>query len=788
MANLLLDDRAIIAKHPLANSLDYLREPLRKIEQSLKPGSLSPHDAVDRKEISRLLCTLQGHEVAYNLRSKIGSGDIAFELSVLFRHVLNSDFNYEHYHTLLQLVIKQAPDVDIWNAVLNLIITVSRTTPPLRIPLSYNSTALSYDSTPINYSSASLQGSEQTRILVEARVFDEIKRCTYRNVGGFFSKYFEGKDWTEQTKEIYRIVQERKASGRWTEFPNPPVETAVIEWLFRFQEEFLSDSQGIYYIAESTKDLTGGESRRQMDLFIKQKGIVSGTAHNWKDVQVVQVVCEHKKSSLKEFKSRLLQVGRYMRDVFTAQPTRRFIHGFSLCGTIMELWVFDRSGPYSSGEFDIYKEPEQFIRAIAGYTMMSDEELGLDILVERDGEDRFITITEDITGKERRLQLESDLIAYQRAIVCRGTSCFRASIPSSEDPRYVVKFSWTSDKRQPEVDLLRLARERGVEGVAKLFGDYHITSIADMREGLTFGKPHAFRNTAGDIQRDIQRKRQTIGSRGSPSKRSRSYGQSHNTAKQENEVADTGEYSQTTSLYTYDKSSFDNRIFRCLVISPAGLAIRDFRSIPELLKALRDAIKAHRSLYTAGKILHRDISENNIIITDPKETNGFTGMLIDQDLAKEIGSGPSGARHQTGTMEFMAIEVLRLVSHSYRHDLESFFYVLLWMCARRAWERRFRCRAAHQPKESMLSKWYTGSYKEIAQSKMYAMGVDGLKELLEEFPAVFDPVKPLCEEIRGILFPLLDTGAMFIGTPSDPPEKLYDPIIEAFDNAIAGIA
>lgn len=33
----------------------------------------------------------------------------------------------------------------------------------------------------------------------------------------------------------------------------------------------------------------------------------------------------------------------------------------------------------------------------------------------------------------------------------------------------------------------------------------------------------------------------------------------------------------------------------------------------------------------------------------------FTGMLIDLDLAKVIGSGRSGARHQTGIMEFMAI-------------------------------------------------------------------------------------------------------------------------------------
>ncbi len=73
---------------------------------------------------------------------------------------------------------------------------------------------------------------------------------------------------------------------------------------------------------------------------------------------------------------------------------------------------------------------------------------------------------EDATGKERRLQLESVPIAHQRAIVCCGTSCFRAKTPSSEDLRYVAKFSWVSDKRRPEVDLLRLARERGVEGVA----------------------------------------------------------------------------------------------------------------------------------------------------------------------------------------------------------------------------------------------------------------------------------------------------------------------------------
>lgn len=85
----------------------------------------------------------------------------------------------------------------------------------------------------------------------------------------------------------------------------------------------------------------------------------------------------------------------------------------------------------------------------------------------------------------------------------------------------------------------------------------------------------------------------------------------------------------------------------------------------------------------------------------------------------------------------------------------------------------------------MLRKWYIGSYKEIAQTKEYGMVVNGLEELLEEFPQIFDCVKPSCREIRGILFPYKD--GLFTGTPPDPV-NLYDPIIQALDDAIGDIA
>lgn len=151
--------------------------------------------------------------------------------------------------------------------------------------------------------------------------------------------------------------------------------------------------------------------------------------------------------------------------------------------------MFDRSGPYSSGEFDIHEEPEKFIRAIAGYAMMDAKELGLDILTELDSKGRFITISKDATGKENRLQLDEESFVKHRPVVCRGTTCFRSS-----DHANVIKFSWTSDKRPPQADHLRLAREKGVEGIAKLIGYERITSISELRSGLTVPSPHQYRD------------------------------------------------------------------------------------------------------------------------------------------------------------------------------------------------------------------------------------------------------------------------------------------------------
>ena len=89
----------------------------------------------------------------------------------------------------------------------------------------------------------------------------------------------------------------------------------------------------------------------------------------------------------------------------------------------------------------------------------------------------------------------------------------------------------------------------------------------------------------------------------------------------------------------------------------------------------------HQDLLRQKKILHRDISIGNVLITE----GGDEGFLIDLDHALRVDrEGASGAKGRTGTKVFMSIGLLlqgdseRL--HSFMGDPESMFWVLFWIC------------------------------------------------------------------------------------------------------------
>jgi hypothetical protein len=365
----------------------------------------------------------------------------------------------------------------------------------------------------------------------------------------------------------------------------------------------------------------------------------------------------------------------------------------------------------------------------------------------------------------------------------------------------VVKFTWPFDKRQREGDLLKLAKERGVKGIAEWFHYEQITfdgnpdTIAYFRRGMKFGAPRKLLSKASWVDGSVEssrvysrtscrmsrssaarlrglgisissttipssggqkRKRDEELVDGNSGKRSRSIESRSNVADLEvtvdaekREPDTAGHHSiqevEPDSLAGCESETYGNRIHCCLVVSPAGRPLHAYRSVRELLEALRDAILGHKSLLEDGKILHRDISENNIIITEAATMGDPKGMLIDLDLAKELDSLPSGASHWTGTMQFMGIEVLQEKGHTYRHDLESLFYVFIWMCIRYGHEDVADVEETGSPssrstkkrmrpiRTSRLRVWYTGTYAEIANTKRGHMDKNGFEDIIIEF-------------------------------------------------------
>jgi hypothetical protein len=160
----------------------------------------------------------------------------------------------------------------------------------------------------------------------------------------------------------------------------------------------------------------------------------------------------------------------------------------------MRLWIFDRSGPYSSEKFDVHREPERFVTVTAGYALMTEAELGLNTFIMRDDTGRYI-----VAG-DTRVSIEDKPIASTKAIVCRGTTCYRGRITPTLD--CVVKFAWPSDKRQREGRLLKLAKERGVKGVAEWIHDEQVSidgtldTIANLRQGMKFREPRKLSSKA----------------------------------------------------------------------------------------------------------------------------------------------------------------------------------------------------------------------------------------------------------------------------------------------------
>lgn len=428
----------------------------------------------------------------------------------------------------------------------------------------------------------------------------------------------------------------------------------------------------------------------------------------------------------------LAQLYAVARQAFLAQPFRHSLHGLLFYGDFIELWVFDRSGMYCSEPLSFDKYYNAIVSAILAYACKTDEELGIKQYVQVDKAGTpFIQYT-----KGERLVLENHPFVDREHFFGEGMVCFRARREHEGSWTLVVKFKWRDEEDKSEHVTYNQVARCDIKNVVSLLWCEETEQTKILRSTLRHRRC-----------RDLHLEPQT------------------------DELNTQG----TTRYTTQGRSFFGNRIFTCLVFAPLGGPLTSWGNKLELLTVLRDAIQAHRDLLQKAHILHRDISTGNIVIIDSPSIS--KGILIDLDRAMNLDEEQPVAGTFVGTRMFTAIGLLNLEAQTYRHDLESFFYLFVWLVTCDGQE--------NLPDDSLLVPWSEGR-RQSADAKLKDMAKARFEMILAQFNSKYDSLKELAWDLRAVIFRPSDNDELWLGTDTSEQgvDAIYDMILNSFEKAI----
>ncbi|CRK44023.1 hypothetical protein BN1723_016302 [Verticillium longisporum] len=497
-------------------------------------------------------------------------------------------------------------------------------------------------------------------------------------------------------------------------------------------------------LAQANKPIQGSTAERKLDIgFVNDPQARSDSRCRWSQILVPG---ELKSNPSADIASKAwLDLGRYAREVLTAQDARRFVLGFTICGSLMRIWMFDRLGGIASERFDINQDGLQFVSTVLGFLWMDEEDLGFDPSITTEDDKRLIKITRN--GKVERLVVEK-LMKRAPCIAGRATTCWKAYREEDPQTTFVVKDSWQYLERDEEGELLKEAAAQGVVNVARYYHHENVVVRGEVddirgniRRGLNVMKAKNYRperpvmswstSTAGPPRTG---RSSTVGVKRSSS--------------QTGALVPPSKRSCSTSPTKAANVAVPNRVHRRIILRDYGKAIYKASSLLVLLGALEGCIKGHESLHKAG-LLHRDISINNLMINEDDTNSSWPAFLIDLDLAiREQRDGPSGARGKTGTRAFMAIGALLGEQHSFMHDLESFFWVIFWICIHYTGPDESRVVAR-------FDKWNYFDTEELATSKTGLVSNEGdfLRIIKNNCTPYYESLVPWVNKLRKIVFP-----------------------------------
>ncbi|KAJ6459440.1 hypothetical protein C8R47DRAFT_1202918 [Mycena vitilis] len=160
---------------------------------------------------------------------------------------------------------------------------------------------------------------------------------------------------------------------------------------------------------------------------------------------------------------------------------------------------------------------------------------------------------------------------------------------------------------------------------------------------------------------------------------------------------------------TAEDGDHERRVLRIIVEQELQLLTK-LSDPDELAVAFKGIVQCHHWLYETPKILHRDISASSLMFQ--RIDNTILGVLSDFDSANIHGSNePPWFKLHTGSQPYMAADLLipNPPKHLFRHDLESFLYVLVFLTC--------------NVKGSELDKWIELDMAALKNSKESAVNI-----------------------------------------------------------------
>ncbi|CAK7566897.1 MAG: hypothetical protein SEPTF4163_004851 [Sporothrix epigloea] len=507
--------------------------------------------------------------------------------------------------------------------------------------------------------------------------------------------------------------------------------------------------------------IQGSVGERKLDVGFVDDSTKKDSRYQWPQILVPGELKSN--SSADSAAQAWADLGRCAREVLAAQDARRFVLGFTLCGSLMRIWEFDRTGGIASEKFDIHKDGLQFVYSILGFLWMNEEQLGFDPTIRTEDGKRFVEIEKD--GLKERIIIDA-LILRTRCIVGRATTCWKAHPDGHPELQLVVKDSWQYPEREEEGGLLHEAASRGVVNVAR---HYHHETVqirgevddirGNVRGGLDVTTATNYRSERSTVPPQLAGKSTPpAGPMAPPSKSPdgslREADSSSATAKKRPaSPLDADLHERKRARLTVPAQSNNdtpqNRVHRRVILRDIGVPIYKARSRLALLEAFISCLEGHESLREKARILHRDISINNMLIKKEGDDTSWPGFLIDLDHSiREDRHAASGAVNKTGTRAFMAIGVLQGEQHNFMHDLESFFWVLFWICI------HYDAAGKANRREAFDAWNYEGDQSLITIKIGTVFEQEHFLETIQaNFTSHYQPMIPWVDKLRGVVFP-----------------------------------